>query len=70
MGTVALEELEADDVEILRLLVQAHADLTRSKRAAEVLANWDQALSNFVKVMPVDYKRALAEAAQEGKSNG
>jgi glutamate synthase (NADPH/NADH) large chain len=70
MGTVALEELEADDVETLRRLVQAHADLTRSKRAAEVLANWDQALSNFVKVMPMDYKRALAEAAQEGKSNG
>ncbi len=70
MGTVALEELEADDLETVKRLVQAHADLTRSKRAAEVLANWDQVISDFVKVMPVDYKRALAEAAQEGKSNG
>ena len=49
------------DAERLRLLVERHAALTGSRRAAELLADWDKARGLFVKVMPKDYRRALTE---------
>ena len=47
------------DAERLRILVERHQLHTGSAVAGELLANWDGALSKFVKVMPRDYKRAL-----------
>jgi glutamate synthase (NADPH/NADH) large chain len=32
-----------------------------------LLENWDSALGQFVKVMPTDYKRVLAERKQREK---
>ena len=53
--------IQVDDAERLRLLVERHAALTGSRRAAELLADWDKARGLFVKVMPKDYRRALTE---------
>jgi len=66
MGLVGFEALaEADAIE-LRELVAEHAARTGSTVAGRVLEHWDELLPKFVKVMPHDYKRALAElAAQE-----
>ncbi|MEE4206861.1 MAG: glutamate synthase large subunit [Erythrobacter sp.] len=47
------------DAERLRILVERHQLHTGSAVAGELLADWDKALKNFVKVMPSDYKRAL-----------
>jgi glutamate synthase (NADPH/NADH) large chain len=47
------------DAERLRILVERHQLHTGSKRAGELLADWDKALTRFVKVMPRDYQRAL-----------
>jgi glutamate synthase (NADPH/NADH) large chain len=52
--------LEAD-IERLHVLITRHAKATGSKRAADILANWKQALPKFRKVMPVEYRRALRE---------
>ena len=49
---------------VLRQLVQRHAELTGSERAAEVLDRWDFAVQQFVRVMPDDYARALRKAGQ------
>ena len=49
------------DAERLRILVERHQLYTGSKRAAELLADWDRALTSFVKVMPTDYRRALLD---------
>ena len=49
------------DAERLKILVERHQLYTGSKRAAELLADWDQALASFVKVMPTDYRRALED---------
>ncbi len=58
---VELESLTpADEKEVLRL-IRRHAEFTDSELATEVVENWDLLKSKFVKVMPVDYKRALAE---------
>jgi glutamate synthase (NADPH/NADH) large chain len=49
------------DAERLRQLIENQARYTGSARAREILDNWDQYLPKFVKVMPVDYRRALEE---------
>src|SRR5262249_14220098 len=71
-GMVELEEVgEADAIE-LRALIEEHRDRTDSPVAARVLADWDAMVPRFVKVMPTDYKRVLAELAvqEQGARNG
>ena len=51
------------DAERLRQLIANHARYTGSMRAREILENWDAYLPKFRKVMPVEYRRALAELA-------
>jgi glutamate synthase domain-containing protein 2/glutamate synthase domain-containing protein 1/glutamate synthase domain-containing protein 3 len=63
---VDLEALTDEDASELRSLIKEHAQRTGSIVARNVLASWDVARQRFVKVMPRDYKRALAEAAQRG----
>jgi glutamate synthase (NADPH/NADH) large chain len=59
---VALEAIENEvHVAELRELIERHHRLTGSTPAARVLDRWDEALDEFVQVMPVDYKRVLAE---------
>ncbi|MGI8524658.1 MAG: glutamate synthase large subunit [Pseudolabrys sp.] len=60
-----LSDLTSGDAERLRKLIAAHARYTDSKRAAEILANWPKYCPLFRKVMPVEYRRALAEMAKE-----
>lgn len=47
------------DRELLHTLLEQHREHTGSRRAAEMLANWEAVLPLFVKVMPLDYKQAL-----------
>jgi glutamate synthase (NADPH/NADH) large chain len=49
------------DAERLRILVERHLLHTGSAKARALLDNWDAALSKFVKVMPSDYAKALAD---------
>jgi glutamate synthase domain-containing protein 3 len=62
-GLVELDALSDDDVEELASLVGRHAAATGSAVAARLLADWPAAAASFVKIMPVDYKRALRAAA-------
>ena len=48
----------------LHRLVEKHASYTGSALARDILDNWNQFLPKFVKVMPVDYRRALEEMKQ------
>jgi glutamate synthase (NADPH) large chain len=49
------------DAERLRQLISNHLELTGSTRAKLILDNWAEYLPKFVKVMPVEYRRALQE---------
>jgi glutamate synthase (NADPH/NADH) large chain len=61
---VSLEAVEAKaDRAELEALVRRHAELTGSPVAERLLADWPAALARFVKVMPDDYARVLAERA-------
>jgi glutamate synthase (NADPH/NADH) large chain len=65
-GMVDLEDMvDPADLTELRALVEEHARLTGSERAKRILATWEVQLRKFIKVMPRDYKRALAELAAE-----
>jgi len=62
---VDLESLdEGDDIDLVHSLLDRHLRYTGSTVAAKVLANWDDARANFVKVIPRDYKRVLMAEAQ------
>lgn len=51
---------EADEV-ILKRLIERHAQYTGSERANQLLKDWTNSRSKFVKVFPDEYKRALGE---------
>ncbi|MCF8169057.1 MAG: glutamate synthase subunit alpha, partial [Rhodoferax sp.] len=51
---------EADETQLKKLLAD-HNRWTGSKRARELLDNWEVARGKFVKVFPNEYKRALGE---------
>ena len=53
------------DAERLRILIEKHFRYTGSARARELLDNWQHALSKFVKVLPIDYAKALASLKKE-----
>ena len=57
LEAVACEE----DIELLHGMVERHLGWSGSDRARRVLDDWDEALPNFVKVMPHDLKRVLRE---------
>jgi len=61
MEMVELEPLDDRDLEYVRGRIEKHVEYTDSSRGREILANWVVEQSKFVKVMPVDYKRAIAE---------
>jgi glutamate synthase (NADPH/NADH) large chain len=66
LDTVELEPME-DEVDIAELkeLIEKHQNYTGSEVAGHILDDWDTALGQFIKVMPIDYKRALQEMADE-----
>ena len=60
---VDLEELAEGDAAKLWSLVKEHHERTDSPVAARVLAGFDELVPSFVKVMPRDYRAALAALA-------
>ncbi|WP_199267915.1 glutamate synthase large subunit [Mycolicibacterium smegmatis] len=61
---VEIEALEESDAEWLRGILASHVDATDSAVGQRILADWDNELKNFAKVMPRDYKRVLAAIAE------
>jgi glutamate synthase (ferredoxin) len=54
-----IESLDAEDIDKIRKAIEKHVHYTKSQKGAKVLANWEEMLPKFVKVMPRDYKRVL-----------
>ena len=52
------------DEERLYQLISNHLHYTGSDRAKEILDNWETYRPKFVKIMPVEYRRALMEMEQ------
>ena len=65
MELVSFDDLEYDDIETLKTLIEKHYNYTGSNTAKALLDNWQDSLKHFVKVMPRDYKRILLEQKEE-----
>ncbi|HER27721.1 MAG TPA: glutamate synthase subunit alpha, partial [Rhodospirillales bacterium] len=70
-GVTATQEELANmlgfDAQRLRKLIETHASLTGSDRAKGILDDWTNELKNFIKVMPVDYRRALQDLQDQNQ---
>ncbi len=67
---VELEDLTTQDKETVYGLIENHSNYTDSSKAKEILGDWNNSSKNFIKVMPTDYKNALAMlAAEKNKIN-
>jgi len=63
---VDLEEItEAEEAIALKALIEKHLEYTGSGSAKEILADWNRNAAKFLKVMPRDFKRAMADKAVE-----
>ncbi len=62
-GELELLPLGAGDIEIVKDLLEQHANETDSAVAKRMLDNLDEAVSRFVKVLPRDYAAVLATRA-------
>ena len=80
LSMVTLDKVEKENVEtnipqhlnladeiILKTLIENHCQYTKSNIAENILNQWDTELENFVKVMPIEYKRALNEMKKTKK---
>jgi glutamate synthase (ferredoxin) len=67
---VELESIDAEDAETILRLVRRHFQYTRSLLADDVLRKWEDKASRFVKVFPMDYKRALGDRLRAGSGDG
>jgi len=63
--SVDLDPLNDEDEAELLKLIRAHGDYTGSAVARRVLEQWHTMQALFVKVMPREYKQALARMARE-----
>jgi glutamate synthase domain-containing protein 3 len=69
MGMVGLEKLtDPAEIAIVKSYIEEHLAVTASTLASDILKSWAQSIPKFVKVMPHDYKRVLAETAAKKKS--
>lgn len=61
MEMVGIEKLSPEDENILRIYVENHLEKTNSGVAKRILENWEEVITQFVKVIPTDFKNALAK---------
>jgi len=59
---------DAREIAEIKTMIEHFEQYTGSLVARDVLAHWEGNLPKFIKVMPMDYKRALAEIEQSSLS--
>lgn len=60
LDMVDLESIyHEEDQRLLQNLIQSHYQWTGSAQARRILQNWQEMSGKFVKVMPIDYRKAL-----------
>jgi glutamate synthase (NADPH) large chain len=60
---VGFSEIGKAEANELCALIEEHRDRTGSPAAARIVEHWEASLGRFVKVLPDDYERALAQQA-------
>jgi len=65
MELIKLEEPSIEDQEEFKGLIEKHYQYTESKLAKKILDNWKENSGKFIKVMPMEYKKALQKLKEE-----
>ncbi len=69
LGMVDLELVTApEDQDELRHMIEQHLLHTGSRRARDILDDWESSVAHFVKVFPTEYKRALGMLSREDEA--
>jgi len=63
LNLLAVEEDQ--DIKQLKELIESHYNYTMSPLAQRILENWENCLSDFVKVFPEEYRQALIRLEEE-----
>ena len=67
---VELEELiDDEEIEYVKTKIAKFIDYTGSIHSKDILDNWEENRGKFIKVMPVDYRRALLEIQERSEDN-
>lgn len=69
LGEISLKQLEPQDKQELRALLEEHLHETASPLAGMILENFEQEASHFVKVLPRDFAKVL-EIQQQARELG
>jgi glutamate synthase (ferredoxin) len=62
---IEFENPSDQDLDLVKTLIENHFTYTSSKVAEKILNDWKKESSNFVKIMPTEYKLALEKMAKE-----
>jgi glutamate synthase (ferredoxin) len=58
---VSMKAVESkEDIEKLKGIIEKHAAATGSKKAKEILDNFDSYIGSFKKIIPVDYQKIMS----------
>jgi len=61
--------VDDEDIRRLRTLIERHVTYTDSLVGTRILASWDESLPHFVRVMPLEYRRALELIREQETQN-
>ena len=62
---VDFDPFDEGEADALKATIEKHVAETDSAKGKQVLADWEGSLKKFVKIMPKDYKKAIAKMAAE-----
>ncbi|MGB2128752.1 MAG: glutamate synthase large subunit [Flavicella sp.] len=62
--TIEFEDITDEHAADLKAMIEKHVLYTESNRGKEILADWENSLKHFVRIMPTEYKKALARLAK------
>ena len=57
--------VEQEDIDFLKSMIEKHIKFTDSLQGKRLIDAWEESLPNFVKVMPLDYRMALAKIKEQ-----
>jgi len=69
LDTLDLELVDNEqDQRELKQLLENHVRYTGSPKAKHIIENWESSLPRFIKVFPMEYKRALGKLSREDEA--
>ncbi len=67
MEMIELEKPNKKDIELIKKMCSKHYEYTKSRRAKEILDNFEYEIKKFIKVFPTEYKNVLRKKLVEKK---